>query len=139
MEGVFEEEDGDRGANRILTKQRGNLHSLWDQLLGAKFSLGGTRKRIVEITTDSELAAFGNAAVSHSGPQAWLEESRLIAVESVYTPEILSKLELVYRGIVSKPEVIELTESYLKNAGRVAQRRAIEAAYRLAEEYRQVL
>jgi hypothetical protein len=33
---------------------------------------------------------------------------------------------------VEKPEVLELSEPYLKNAGKVAQVRAVEAAYRLA-------
>lgn len=32
MEGVFVDSDGDRGANRILTKQKKNMHALWDQM-----------------------------------------------------------------------------------------------------------
>jgi hypothetical protein len=36
MEGVFENKDGDRGANSIPTKQRQNMHALWDQLLVLK-------------------------------------------------------------------------------------------------------
>ena len=135
-EGVFTENDGDRGANRILTKQRGNMHALWDQLLGDKFTLGGTRKRMVEISTDAELVEFGIEAGKKLDPQVWLEESRALAVSNVYTPEILTKLELVARGVVPKPEVVDLSEAYLKNAGRVAQRRAIEAANRLATEWR---
>ncbi len=31
MEKVFVEQDGDRGANSILTKQKKNMHALWDQ------------------------------------------------------------------------------------------------------------
>ena len=38
--------------------------------------------------------------------------------------------------MTDKPVPIELSEIYLKNAGRVAQERAIEAAYRLAETWR---
>lgn len=67
MEKVFLEEDGDRGANRILTKQRRNMHALWDQLLGDEFTLNGTRKRIVEITGDADLVAKGRFAISTSG------------------------------------------------------------------------
>ena len=135
-EGIFTENDGDRGANRILTKQRGNMHALWDQLLGDKFTLGGTRKRMAEIRGDSELVSFGLAAGLKPDPQTWLEESRALAVASLYTGEVLSKLESVSRGLTAKPEVIDLPEAYLKNAGRVAQRRAIEAAHRLANEWR---
>ena len=64
MEKVFIEEDGDRGANRIITKQKKNVHALWDQLLGDSFTLNGTRKRIVEITSDDELVAKGKQAVA---------------------------------------------------------------------------
>ena len=135
-EGIFTENDGDRGANRVPTKQKGNMHALWDQLLGDNFTLNGTRKRIVEITSDAELVAFGTNAGKNSDPQVWLEESRKLATENVYAPEVLQSLNLVKRGLMTKPETIDLSEAYLKNAGRVAQRRAIEAATRLAAEWR---
>jgi hypothetical protein len=41
-------------------------------------------------------------------------------------------MNIIARGIAEKPESLELSESYLKNAGRVAQVRAVEAAHRLA-------
>lgn len=135
-EGIFTENDGDRGANRVPTKQRGNMHALWDQLLGDRFTLDGTRKRIVEITSDPELAEFAAKAEKLNDQQVWLEESRQLATEHVYTPEVLRSLDMVRRGFVEKPETIDLSEDYLKNAGRVAQRRAIEAAHRLAAEWR---
>ena len=139
MEKVFLEEDGDRGANRILTKQKKNMHALWDQLLGDEFTLNGTRKRIVEITSDAELVAKGRLAISSNGgldPQNWLAESRAAAIENVYRPEVIESLNLISRGMIDKPVPIELSENYLKNAGRVAQERAIQAAYRLAETWR---
>jgi len=139
LEGVFEDSDGDRGANRILTKQRGNLHALWDQLLGDKHSVNGTRRRMLEIFSDQALMELGLNALSKPDgmdPQLWLSESRTLAVESVYTSEVLNPFEAVYRGVVEKPETISLSEDYLKNAGRIAQRRAIEAAHRLASEWR---
>lgn len=135
-EGIFPENDGDRGANRIPTTQKGNMHAVWDQLLGESFTLNGTRKRIVEITNDPELVALGTQAVTINDQRVWLEESRKLAIENVYTHEVLQSLDLVRRGFVEKPENIDLSEEYLKNAGRVAQRRAIEAAHRLAAEWR---
>jgi hypothetical protein len=142
MEKVFEEKDGDRGANRILTKQRGNMHALWDGLLGADWSLRGTRRRMVEITQDAELVRLGEQAAANTNelnPQKWLAESRQLAVEHVYTPEVMESLQLVARGVVSEPQEIELSEAYLQNAGRVSQRRAIQAAYRLAEVWREAI
>ncbi|MBN8603129.1 MAG: S1/P1 nuclease [Planctomycetes bacterium] len=140
MQGVFETEDGDRGANSIPTKQRRNMHALWDGLLGSDWSLGGNRRRFLEITQDSELMNLGRqSVVAGIDPAGWLSESRSLAVEHVYTDEVLSSLHLVRRGVVEKPQEIELTEGYLKNAGRVAQRRAVQAGYRLAEVWRQAI
>jgi len=142
MEDVFSEADGDRGANRILVKQGRNMHALWDQLLGDEFSLNGSRKRIAEITGDDELVAAGKQAVAIKeglNPQTWLAESRALSAKNVYAPEVLESLQRVARGLVAEPEPIDLPEAYLKNAGRVAQRRAVEAAYRLAETWRRAL
>jgi len=52
-------------------------------------------------------------------------------VQSVYAPAVLDSLSKVSRKLVEKPEVLELDEKYLKNAGRVAQVRAAQAAIRL--------
>lgn len=115
LEGVFEDSDGDRGANRILTKQRGNLHALWDQLLGDKHSLNGTRRRMLEIFSDQALMELGVNALSKPDgmdPQLWLSESRTLAVESVYTSEVLNPFEADYRGVVEKPETISLSEGF---------------------------
>ena len=139
MEKVFAEEDGDRGANRIITKQRRNMHALWDQLLGPDFELSAIRRRIVEITGDEELVAKGKQAIvvtDGMNPLTWLSESRAAAIKDVYTAEVMDSLNLVSRGVTAKPEAIELSEAYLKNAGRVAQIRAIEASRRLAETWR---
>lgn len=119
MEKVFVEKDGDRGANRILTKQRNNMHALWDQLLGDDFELNGVRKRIVEITSDAELveqASKISSAPDWLDPQAWLTESRMEATKNVYTIEVLESLNLVSRGLLDKPEKLDLSENYLKNA-----------------------
>jgi hypothetical protein len=69
-------------------------------------------------------------------PLVWLGESRKAAIEHVYTSEVLDPMNIVSRGIAEKPETLELSEQYLKNAGRVAQVRAVEAAYRLAGVWR---
>jgi hypothetical protein len=138
-EGVFTEADGDRGANRIPTKQRRNLHALWDGLLGEDFSLSTQRRQLVEIRTDSRRLEEGQRAITGPGrldPLIWLEESRSASVQHVYTPEVLATVQRVARGLVAEPEQIELSETYLKNAGQVAQRRAVEAGYRLAETWK---
>jgi len=140
MEGVFIEKDGDRGANRIPTKQKQNMHALWDQLLGEKFAMTSMRRRYGEIVTSDELRKVGESAVSKGlDPQIWLEESRQLATEHVYTPIVLEHLTRVSRGLVEKPEVLDLPEDYLKNAGRIAQIRATEAGFRLAGVWKEGL
>jgi hypothetical protein len=139
MEGVFEEADGDRGANRIPTQQRQNMHALWDQLLGQDWTLNGTRKRIVELRSDASLVSIAEKSVTMDGgmdPQTWLSESRQDAISHVYRSEVLDPLQQVVQRLVDKPEVIDLPEAYLKDAGAVAQRRAMQAAYRLAEAWK---
>ncbi len=83
---------------------------MWDQLLGDNITLDGTNKRMAEIREDPELVAFGADAGLKRDPQTWLEESRAFAVASVYTPEILTKLELVSRRVADKTEVMDLSE-----------------------------
>ncbi len=136
MEWTFTEDDGDRGANRIATKQRGNLHALWDQLLGDKFTLNGTNKRVAEIRADEELVAQGRELGTIADQHIWLEESRSFAETHVYRPEVLSTSGLVRRGLVDTPPRIDLSEEYLKEAGKLAQCRAYLATYRLANEWR---
>jgi hypothetical protein len=109
LEGVFTGEDGDRGANRIPTNKRKNLHALWDQFLGDEFSLGPVRRRIVEIKSDGLIQNMALEAAS------------------------------MERGLTEEPEVIELSEAYLENAGRAAQQRATRSAARLSRVLHELL
>jgi hypothetical protein len=129
-EGVFMEKDGDRGANRILTKQRQNLHALWDQLLGDRYDEGDVRRRSDEIGKLE--IPLPQTRQDYLEPDVWIEESRKHAIESVYTEEILSQVSLVARGIAPEVPKIELSEGYLKNAGRISQERAKLASIRLS-------
>jgi hypothetical protein len=98
------------------------------------------RRRYAEIVTNDELRKVGESAVSKGlDPQVWLEESRHLASEHVYTPMVLEHLTRVSRGLVEKPEVLDLPEDYLKNAGRIAQIRATEAGFRLAGVWKECL
>lgn len=130
MENVFSEADGDRGANRIITKQSNNMHSLWDGLLGSGFDLADTRRRIFEITSDQELVANANPKGEWLMPQTWLAESRTAATSHVYTQDVLDNLKASVG--IRKDNPIKLDDAYLKIAGRVAQQRALLAAHRLA-------
>ncbi|MBU6239362.1 MAG: hypothetical protein KGQ51_16185 [Planctomycetes bacterium] len=83
-------------------------------MLGDQYDAGDVRRTISEIKSDEIVWQQALDAATGTDPRAWLQESRELAVQSVYVPEVL-----------------ELDEEYLKNAGRVAQVRAAQAAIRL--------
>ena len=139
-EGIFEEKDGDRGANRIITKQSSNMHALWDGLLGRDYRFADCQRRIFEITNDQELIAKAKQSVSTQElllPATWIDESKALAKQFVYTDSVVGSLKASVG--IDKKTPLELDEAYLKSAGRVAQQRAAEAAYRLAARWKKEL
>ena len=132
-EHVFPE--GDRGANSIPVAQGSNMHSLWDGLLGRHFDEGDIARRRKEILGDAQLMAEVAFGIAHSDtllPSTWLEESRTYARRYVYAPEVMEPITVALRAQEAGLQPISLSENYLKNAGRFAQLRAAQAAFRLA-------
>jgi len=127
--------EGDRGANLIPTRQRKNLHALWDSLLGDGYDGADIRRRCQAIRQDTALwESAARAAADNRGlnPQLWLAESVEYGRSHVYSPEILNAVSAVERGLTAKLEPIDLSDEYLEEAGAVARRRAAYAAHRLA-------
>ncbi len=133
VETVFPE--GDRGANSISTKQGGNMHALWDSLLGSRYDAGDVARRVEEIRSDVGLmreAELSNTIENSLSPLTWLQESREAARACVYTPEVLEPVSLAMRSGTAEFRTLDLNEQYLKQAGRVAQLRSLQAALRLS-------
>ena len=101
-----------------------------------QYDAGDVRPTISKIKSDEIAWQQALNAATETDPRAWLQESRELAVQSVYAPAVLDSLSKVSRKLVEKPEVLELDEEYLKNAGRVAQVRAAQAAIRLVAAIR---
>jgi hypothetical protein len=130
--------EGDRGGNDIKTTQRGNLHSLWDGFLGGKASVGEARQDALKLISDPEMAALGEKAALKLDEKDWLDESRELAVNVAYGPEVVSFLRnLEDEGKAIQP--LTLDESYLKAGGVVSKKRVVEAAYRLAAVLKQIV
>ncbi|HTN77675.1 MAG TPA: S1/P1 nuclease [Pirellulaceae bacterium] len=128
---------GDRGGNQIHTSQRSNLHSLWDTFPGT----GGFREArnfSFVMTTDEEFKALGLAAAAELDEKKWLDESHHIATNTAYGPEILSPVRLMEEDSDTEYPPITLTEDYLQAGGRVADRRLVQAGYRLGAILKQV-
>ena len=130
--------EGDHGGNLIRTQLRSNLHSLWDGFPGGKLNLREARNDALTLMANPELQPLGPAAAAQLDHLVWFEESRKLALLVVYTPEILTPLQ----GLESERSAGEtaelspipklgLSEEYLRTGGHVAQRRLVEAGYRL--------
>lgn len=129
--------DGCRGGNAVPTRQRENLHSLWDSLLGERLSYRQARNEATKLMADPDHQAAGEHAARNLDVNVWLRESQTLAEEFGYNAEVLTPLRRAEQT-GERPPVISLTEDYLKQAGQVAHRRVIEAGYRLAAVLRAV-
>ncbi|WP_197530724.1 S1/P1 nuclease [Bythopirellula polymerisocia] len=137
--GLFPE--GDRGANLIPTLQRDNMHALWDSLLGAEYDEVEIANRLQTISDDPRYARFGQKCLEDSSafhPLWWLSESRTLAKEFTYSHEVLGPLQAAMREQVRLP-TLYLSQRYIDFAGKLANVRAIQAGYRLAEVWREGL
>lgn len=130
--------EGCRGGNSIKIKQRENLHSLWDSLLGERLSYRQARNEALRLMAAPEFRGVGEQAAKSLDPATWLQESHQLAQTIGYGPEILTPLRAAEKS-GEKPPVITLTDDYLSEAGRAAQKRVLESGYRLAAMLRTMI
>jgi len=130
--------EGCRGGNSIKTKQRENLHALWDSLLGERLGYRQARNEALKLMSDAELKAAGERAVKSLDPVQWIRESRETAEAVALGPEVLSPLRAADRAGEKIP-TIALTDEYLSHAGQVAKRRAVESGYRLGAVLKEIV
>ncbi|TWT35581.1 S1/P1 Nuclease [Posidoniimonas corsicana] len=139
VEGLFPE--GDRGANEIKTRQSGNLHALWDGLLGRRFDEGDVERRRESIVNGDGVKPFKRLLQRRvkDPPLKWLMESRKFGISEVYDPEVLRPIQAVVDGKAETLPQLDLSDAYLKQAGAMARMRALFAGYRLGEVWRSEL
>lgn len=116
---------GDKGGNAIQTKQRGNLHALWDQFPGGNINCRTARNRALKLLSETDITSD---AFLQLDEEVWLKESYDAAVGSVYSEEIRVHLNGTV-DISSSPLV--LSEEYLKHGGNLAHVRLCLAGIRL--------
>lgn len=131
--------DGDRGGNRVLTKQRGNLHALWDGFPGGKLKMKTAHEEALKLMADADRAALGEKAATQLDEKDWLEESRDLAVNVAYGPDILAHLRSLEEKGATEVQPITLGEEYLKEGGEVSRRRVVQAGYRLGAVLKQIV
>jgi S1/P1 Nuclease len=134
VEGLFPE--GDRGANSIKTKQSKNMHALWDGLLGPKWDEADINRRVTEVPkVVRSRPAPGEITLHPGGIEEWLNESISYATQYVYTSVVMEPISVAVRSGSKELAELDLPESYLKEAGRVAKIRAAEAGARLSRAF----
>jgi hypothetical protein len=129
--------EGDRGGNSVKTLQNGNLHALWDGLLGRDDAFRAARNAALKLAADKKLSQLGQESQAQLDQVVWRDESHALATDHVYTKEVLDALRrMEAAGAV---EEISLSEDYLKAGGHIAERRVVQAGYRLAELLRSLI
>jgi hypothetical protein len=115
------------------------MHALWDGLLGGRFDEGTMNRRVKWISSKPGYEGLGNDVIGRKDtlePLTWLAESREHSKESAYTSEVLDPIKAYMKSPLTELLPINFSEGYLKTAGELAQYRAAEAGYRLAEVWR---
>lgn len=130
--------EGCRGGNSIRTKPRENLHAVWDGLLGERLGYRQARNEALKLMAEDALKTAGEQARRTLDPRVWIQESRTLSAEFAYDAEVLTPLRIAEKS-GEKPPVIALSDDYLRSAGGVAKRRAVEAGYRLGAVLREVV
>lgn len=123
--------EGDQGGNKIKLTQTYNLHSLWDGFLGQNAEYRDVRNRAIAFTKAAAFVKLGTAAAGELDETAWRDESHLLALTATYDPEIMIALRKAEASGAATAEPLTLSEDYLKMGGRLAERRVIQAGYRL--------
>lgn len=123
---------GDRGGNDISAGSAKSLHQLWDALLGDDDSLGFTTAQARRWRSTPEQRSLAQSARRSLEPDAWLDESCVLARERVYSPAVLAAARAAEQGPLEAKAAAALEPRYLSRARSAAQRRAIQAGARLA-------
>ncbi len=124
--------EGDQGANKIKVVPSNNVHALWDGFLGQNADYRDVRNRAYALAKADVYVPLGAAAAAQLDAQTWRDESHLLAVTVTYDPEIMLAVRKAEAAGALPAEPLVLSGEYLRMGGRIAERRAIQAGYRLA-------
>lgn len=116
--------DGDRGGNLIETPD-GSLHARWDTVPGIQ-SFGRTLEELVQWRQDVR-----DTRAMDFNPEHWLQESRLLLQQAVYTPAIRSTVRSHEQDDAELP-AIEFGARYKRDMRRITRQRVALSSARTA-------
>lgn len=90
----------------------------------------------VKILADEKLATIGTEAAKAPGTIEFWDQSQELAKSFVYADKVRAHLQRLDAAGETEVVKIDLSETYLKQAGRVAQDQAIWAGWRLGEVFK---
>ena len=128
---------GDHGGNYIEFEHRWDLHAFWDEQISTDESYKTLRVVATDLSENRKLQAAGKLAAATLDPDKWIDESFQLAKQYGYTPEVLKRV--ADREGHSRLGPLDLSATYKADAEELAERRAVEAGYRLAKSIEQLL
>jgi hypothetical protein len=128
---------GDHGGNYLDIEQQWKLHGFWDDQICTDEPFETLRVLATDLEANRDLAAAGRRAAAVIDIDKWIDESRELALRYAYTKEVLKKV--ADREGHSHLGPLDLSADYRSDAETLAERRAVEAGYRLAKLLEQLL
>jgi hypothetical protein len=128
---------GDEGGNQLEIEHNWKLHGFWDDQISTDNSFESIRILAAAMEKDPKLAAIGQQAAGTADVEKWIDESRELATRFAYSEEVLKLIAA--RETHPHLGPLNLSAEYRANAETVAERRAMQAGYRLAALLQQLL
>lgn len=123
---------GDHGGNYVEYEHRWDLHAFWDEQISNDEPYETLRVLATDLDHNSKLQEQAKGATRKLDGGQWVDESAALAKEFGYTPEVLE--QVAAREGHSRLGPLDLSKKYREDAQEVAERRAMEAGYRLAKK-----
>jgi hypothetical protein len=128
---------GDHGGNFLDYQHSWNLHGFWDEQISTDESYETHLVLAADLDGNRKLADDGKKAAATLDADKWIDESMELAKRYGYTKEVLAKVAA--REGHSHLGPLDLAANYKTDAETVAERRAVEAAHRLAGAIQKML
>src|SRR3954447_12922230 len=128
---------GDHGGNYLDFQHGWDLHVFWDEQISTDESYETHQVLAADLDHNRKLTDFGKKAATVLEADHWIDESIELAKRYAYTKEVLQKVAA--REGHSHLGPLDLPATYKAEAENIAERRAIEAGYRLAGAVQQML
>jgi hypothetical protein len=128
---------GDHGGNYLEIEHDWKLHAFWDDQVCSEEPYETIRSLAADVRKNVKKSAAGRKAAASIDIENWIDESHQFAKRYAYSEEVLKKV--ADREGHTHLGPLDLSPEYKANAESLSERRATEAAYRLAKLLEQLL